>query len=85
MPHVHPACPATPKSVEKCLEKARSAASLLLMARFEGLAHSWLRLAEDLERAKALLERLKELRAEGQLDRHRRRANSDALLNFARW
>jgi hypothetical protein len=29
------------------------------MALFEGLAHSWLRLAEDLERAEALLERLK--------------------------
>jgi hypothetical protein len=29
------------------------------MTRFEGLAHSWLRLAEDLERAEALLERLK--------------------------
>jgi hypothetical protein len=31
-----------------------------MMARFEGLAHSWLRLAEDLERAEALLERLKD-------------------------
>jgi hypothetical protein len=30
------------------------------MARFEGLAHSWLRLAEDLESAEALLERFKE-------------------------
>jgi hypothetical protein len=44
----------------KCFESARSAPTLALIARFEGLAHSWLRLAEDLERAEALLERFKE-------------------------
>jgi hypothetical protein len=43
----------------QCFESARSAPTLATMARFEGLAHSWLRLAEDLERAKALLDRLK--------------------------
>jgi hypothetical protein len=44
----------------QCFESARSASTLAMMARFEGLAHSWLRLAEDIERAEALLERLKE-------------------------
>ena len=44
----------------KCLERARSATSLGLMAKFQGLAYTWLRLAEDLERAEALRERLKE-------------------------
>jgi hypothetical protein len=44
----------------RCFESARSASTLAMMVRFEGLAHSWLRLAEDLERAEALLERLKE-------------------------
>ena len=33
--------------------------SLAGTLRFEGLAHSWLRLAENLERAEALVERLK--------------------------
>ena len=41
----------------KCwLELAESAPSLIAKMRFEGLAHSWLRLANDLEHAKALLE-----------------------------
>jgi hypothetical protein len=44
---------------KECLEQARSAPTLLVMTKFESLAHSWLRLAEDLERAEALLERLK--------------------------
>jgi hypothetical protein len=44
---------------KECLEQARSAPTLLVMTKFEGLAHSWLRLAEDLECAEALLERLK--------------------------
>ena len=43
----------------ECLKKARSAPSLPLMAKFQSLAHSWLRLADDLERAEALRERLK--------------------------
>jgi len=38
-----------------CLELAKSAPSLIAKIRFEGLAHSWLRLAEDLERAQTLL------------------------------
>jgi hypothetical protein len=42
-----------------CLEQARTASTLLIMARFQGLAHSWLRLAEDLERAEALLQQRK--------------------------
>jgi hypothetical protein len=44
----------------KCLEKARSAASLPLMAKFQSLAHSWLRLAEDLERAEVLRRRFEQ-------------------------
>jgi hypothetical protein len=44
----------------RCLERARSATSLALVAKFESLAHSWLRLAEDLERAEALVRRLNE-------------------------
>jgi hypothetical protein len=43
----------------QCLEQARSAPTLLVMTRFESLAHLWLRLAEDLERAEALLEQRK--------------------------
>ena len=43
----------------ECLKKARSAPSLPLMAKFQSLAHSWLRLADDLERAEALRDRLK--------------------------
>src|SRR4051794_27884146 len=41
------------------LEQARFAPMLIAVARFEGLAHSWLRLAEDLERTDALLQQLK--------------------------
>ena len=44
---------------KECLKQARSASNLALMTRFESLAHSWLRLAEDLERAEALLEQAK--------------------------
>jgi hypothetical protein len=44
---------------KECLEQARSAPTLLVMTKFESLAHSWLRLAEELERAEALLEQLK--------------------------
>jgi hypothetical protein len=44
---------------EKCLAKARAAKTLLVMTNFESLAHTWLRLAEELERAEALLEQLK--------------------------
>ena len=39
-----------------CLDIANSAPSLMGKLRFEGLAHSWLRLAEDLEHASVLLE-----------------------------
>ena len=38
------------------LELAESAPSVIARVRFEGLAHSWLRLASELEQAKALLE-----------------------------
>jgi hypothetical protein len=44
---------------KKCLEKARAAETLLVMTNFESLAHTWLRLAQDLERAEALVARLK--------------------------
>ena len=43
----------------ECLKKAGSATSLPLMGKFQSLAHSWLRLADDLERAETLRERLK--------------------------
>ena len=52
--------PGNPKECREhakcCLELAESAPSLIAKMRFEGLAHSWLRLANDLEHAKALLE-----------------------------
>ena len=38
------------------LELANSAPTLIAKMRFEGLAHTWLRLANDLEHATALLE-----------------------------
>jgi hypothetical protein len=51
---VHPGIFGDPKEcrehARQCFESARSASTLAMMARFEGLAHSWLRLAEDLER-----------------------------------
>jgi len=47
------------EDAKECLERARSATSLPLMAKFESHVHSWLRLAEDLERAQALLTLLK--------------------------
>src|SRR5262245_51231383 len=60
---VHAAWSAIPQEcrehARQCFESARSAPTLTTMARFEGLAHSWLRLAEDLERAKDVAERLK--------------------------
>ena len=39
-----------------CLELADSAPSLIEKLRYEGLAHTWLRLANDLEQANALVE-----------------------------
>lgn len=39
---------------QQCLRLAKSAQSLIARMRWEGVAHSWLRLASDLERAKAL-------------------------------
>jgi hypothetical protein len=45
---------------KECLEQARSAPTLLVMTKFESLAHSWLRLAYELERAERLRERFKE-------------------------
>jgi hypothetical protein len=47
------------EQAKKCLKQARTAPTLLVMTKFESLAHSWLRLAEDLERAEALLEQVK--------------------------
>ena len=46
---------------QQCLELAASAKALITALRFEGLAHSWLRLAEDIEQAQTLLERDTEL------------------------
>jgi hypothetical protein len=48
------------KHAKECLKQARSAPTLLVMTRFESLAHSWLRLADELERAEALRQRFKE-------------------------
>jgi len=45
---------------QECLKQARSAPTLLVMTKFESLAHSWLRLADELERAEAVLRRFKE-------------------------
>jgi hypothetical protein len=39
----------------RCLQRARSAPSLSTALRFETAAHSWLRLAEDLDGVDALL------------------------------
>lgn len=41
---------------KRCLEMADEAPSQLAKARFEELAQTWLRLASDLEHAKALVE-----------------------------
>jgi hypothetical protein len=53
--------PSDPKEcrehAKNCLELASTAASALARARFEDLAQTWLRLARDLEIAKALLEK----------------------------
>jgi hypothetical protein len=43
---------------KNCLAKAKEAQTLLMAKRFEGLAHSWMRLADDLERAEALQDHL---------------------------
>ena len=52
--------PGNPKECREhakhCLELARGAPSALGKARFEDLAQSWVRLANDLERAQALLD-----------------------------
>jgi len=40
----------------RCLERARSAPSLSVATRFDRAAHSWLRLAEDLESVEVLLD-----------------------------
>jgi hypothetical protein len=45
---------------KECLEQARSAPTLLVMTKFENLAHLWLRLADEIERAERLMERFKE-------------------------
>jgi hypothetical protein len=45
---------------KECLKKARSAPTLLVMTRFESLAHSWLRLANELEHAETLRKRFQE-------------------------
>jgi hypothetical protein len=45
---------------KECLEQARSAPTLLVITKFESLAHSSLRLAYELERAERLRERFKE-------------------------
>ena len=37
------------KHAKCCLEMAKSAPSLISKMRFEGMAHTWLRLANDLE------------------------------------
>ena len=39
----------------RCLVRAKSAPSLLMALRFEGAAHSWLRLAQDLDSVEALV------------------------------
>ena len=44
---------------KECLEQARSAPTLLVMTKLEGLAHLWLRLADELESLEAVLRRLK--------------------------
>ena len=44
---------------KECLEQARSAPTLLVMTKFESLAHLWLRLADELESLEAVLRRLK--------------------------
>jgi hypothetical protein len=46
------------EQAKECLEKARSAPTLLVMTKFESLAHSWLRLADELESLEAVLRRL---------------------------
>src|SRR5262249_6424520 len=44
---------------KECLERARSAPTLLVMTKLESLAHLWLRLADELESLEAVLRRLK--------------------------
>ena len=44
---------------KRCLAQARKAPTLLIMTKFEGLAHAWLRLADELESIETMLRRLK--------------------------
>ena len=44
---------------KQCFARARTAPTLLVMTKFESLAHSWLRLADELESIDAVLRRLK--------------------------
>jgi hypothetical protein len=48
------------KHAKECLALARSAPTLFVRTKFESLAHSWLRLADELERAEAVLRRFEE-------------------------
>jgi hypothetical protein len=50
---------------QQWLKLAESTQSLFVKLRFQGLAHAWLRLADDLECAEALLVRDTELRKMG--------------------
>jgi ribosome-interacting GTPase 1 len=43
----------------QCLARARTAPTLLVMTKFESLAHSWQRLADELESLETVLRRLK--------------------------
>src|SRR5262249_52959317 len=47
------------EQAKECLEKARSAPTLLVMTKLESLAHLWLRLADELESLETVLRRLK--------------------------
>jgi len=38
----------------ECLTRARTASTLLVMTKFESLAHAWLRLADELESMEAV-------------------------------
>jgi hypothetical protein len=44
---------------KECVARARTAPTLLVMTKFESLAHAWLRLADELESLEAVLKRLK--------------------------
>ena len=51
----------------RCLERAKSAPTLSIASRFDQAAHSWLRLAEDLESVDALLDEQRATVAEAHL------------------